>query len=651
MDGLLTGIPKISVLMPTYQQAQFIGRAIQSLFSQTYTDWELLIVDDGSPDNTDLIVQPWLEREAGMAGSVEPRLRYFRFEHNRGLGAALNFALQQARAPFVAYLPSDDLYYTDHLTRLAACLDQNPEAVLAYSGLRHHYNRAAPGAIDGYALQLVQVMHRRFASLAWMEREELVTDDLERMFWGKLRPLGEFVATGHITCEWVDHPRQRHKLLREPEGGINLYRQVYQVQHPLRFHTTVGNAIDEVAHYRRFRERPDTPPALDGLKILLVGELAYNAERVLALEERGCQLYGLWMDNPYWYNTVGPLPFGHVQDIPRSNWQAAVRRIKPDIIYALLNWQAVPFAHQVMRENPGIPFVWHFKEGPFICLEKGTWPQLIDLYRQSHGQIYSSPEMRDWFEITVPGSVSQGRPYVLDGDLPKREWFTDERSPRLSQQDGHLHTVVPGRPIGLHPHNVAELAAQDIHLHFYGDFTHGQWLNWIEKTRSLAPDHIHLHRQVDQENWVKEFSQYDAGWLHYFRSLNEGELTRANWDDLNYPARIATLAAAGLPLLQRDNHAAIVATQALAERLDIGLTFNDLSELGGLLRNQARMDQLRANLWNVRQQFTFDDHADDLLAYFRTVIDHVGAARRGATRASRRAAQPMTQAVSQGVSV
>ena len=128
--------------------------------------------------------------------------------------------------------------------------------------------------------------------------------------------LGDFAATGAVTCEWVDHPHQRHKIIREPIGGINPYRQRYGVAEPLRFHTSVGNRIDEVAQYRRFRERPATPRAADGLKILLVGELAYNADRVLALEERGHRLYGLWMRDPYWYNTVGPLPFGHVTDLP-----------------------------------------------------------------------------------------------------------------------------------------------------------------------------------------------------------------------------------------------------------------------------------------------------------------------------------------------
>jgi hypothetical protein len=442
------------------------------------------------------------------------------------------------------------------------------------------------------------------------------------MFWSKLRPWGNFVASNRLSCEWVDHPQQRHKLLREPIGGINPYRVRFDVKEPLRFHSSVGNCIDEVDHYRRFRERPDTPPAADGLKILLVGELAYNPERVLALEERGHKLYGLWMPDPYWYNTVGPLPFGHVEDLPRANWREAVRQLQPDLIYALLNWQAVPFAHEVLTQNRDIPFVWHFKEGPFICLEKGTWAQLIDLYTRADGQIYSSPEMGDWFNTIVPGLTDGSPSLVLDGDLPKRDWFIGERSLRLSETDGEIHTVVPGRPIGLHPHTVVELAEQGIHLHFYGDFTHGQWLEWIQKTRQLAPHHLHLHSQVDQEKWVSEFSKYDAGWLHFFRSENEGELRRANWDDLNFPARLATLIVSGLPVLQRDNDGSIVATQTLVRQLELGLFFKNMEHLRTQLNDAERVAYLRESVWRQRDKFTFDYHAGRLIDFFRQVITH-----------------------------
>lgn len=605
-------MPVVTVLMPTYKQARFIRRALDSLCAQTLANWELILVNDGSPDETYPAVEPFLD---------DPRIRYYRFEQNRGLGAALNFGMDHAQGEYIAYLPSDDVYYADHLASLADCLGSTSGAILAYAGIRHHYNRMAPGQIDGFALQLVQVMHRQ-APERWIEREELVTDDLERMYWHKLRPSGSFQATQQITCEWVDHPMQRYKLLREPIGGINPYRLYYNVKHPLRYHTTVGNFIDEIEHYRQFRERPDTPPAPDGLKILMVGELAYNPERVLALEEHGHQLYGLWMPVPYWYNTVGPLPFGHVTDLPYDNWREAVRQLKPDIIYALLNWQAVPFVHEVLNEVTDVPFVWHYKEGPFISLEKGHWSQLVDVHLRSDGQIFSSPEMRDWYETVVPGLVSQRLTHVLDGDLPKREWFNRPRTERLSLKDGEIHTVVPGRPIGLHPYNVVELAENSIHLHFYGDFTHGQWLEWIEKTKRMAPNHIHLHHQVDQEGWVEEFSRYDAGWLHFFESQNHGDIRRANWDDLNYPARIATLVAAGLPLLQRDNRDAVVAIQTLARRFDIGLFFTDMQQLQQQLKDDDRMATLRSNVWRQREQFTFDAHIEPLVSFFRKVIEN-----------------------------
>ncbi len=601
-------MPRVSVIMPTCNQGAFIRRALDGLQAQKLTQWELLIVDDGSQDNTVEMIESYL---------VDERIRLMRFEHNRGLGAALNEGLAHARAPLIAYLPSDDVYYADHLSSLVQCLDQAPQAVLAYSGVRHHYNRSAAGRIDGYSLQMVQVMHRAGPE-RWLERHELVTDDLDRMFFRQLETRGEFVGTRMLTCEWVDHPHQRHKLLREPVGGINPYRQQYGIAQPLRYHTMTGNYTDEVRHYERFRNGASVPSG--GLKILLVGELAYNPERILALEERGHRLYGLWMPKPHWYNTVGPLPFGHVTDIPFDNWQAACEEIRPDIIYALLNWQAVPFACQVMQQNKGIPFVWHFKEGPFICLEKGSWSQLVELYRHSDGQIYSSPEMRDWFETVVPGSVNWESSLVLDGDLPKREWFEGEFSPRLSDAVDGFHTFVPGRPIGLHPPDVAELAALDIHLHFYGDFTHGQWLEWIEKVKRLAPQHLHLHSQVDQDGWVREFSQYDAGWLHFFESTNRGEMRRANWDDLNYPARLATFAAAGVPVLQRNNSGSIVAAQNLVRELDIGLFFREKHELREQLQDRARMEQLRKNMGLHRHRFTFDYHADRLINFFEQII-------------------------------
>jgi hypothetical protein len=596
--------------MPTFEQGAFIGRALASLFAQSFTDWEAIVVDDGSRDDTWERLAPWLG---------DARLRVLRFGRNEGLGRALNAGLDAARAPLVAYLPSDDVWYVDHLARLVACLDAEPRVVLAHSGLRYRHNRSTPELHPDGWLQLVQCVHRQVA-LRWTERAELESDDLERLFWARLRGAGAFMGNSAVSCEWVEHPRQRTRLMREPLGGINPFRQHYRVSAPLRFHASTGNAIDEVAQYAD-RQALAAPAAQGGLDIVLCGELAYNPDRVLALEALGHRLHGLWMREPHWYNTVGPLPFGRVRELPQAGWRAALEALAPDLVYAQLNWQAVPFAHEVMRavgEAQGPPFVWHFKEGPFICMEQGSWPQLAELCRLADGCIYSSAEMRDWFHATVPGR--RGLEHVLDGDLPQAAWFAGEPAARLSEADGEVHTVVPGRPIGLHPFTVGELASQGIHLHFYGDYTHGQWRAWIARAGALAPRHLHLHANVDQRRWLPEFSRYDAGWLHVFRSANGGDLRRADWDDLNLPARMSLLAVAGLPMILRDNPGARVAAQALARRLGVGLFFDSIGELGRRLRDRPAMEALRAQVARQRMQFCFDTHAPALVDFLRAVM-------------------------------
>jgi hypothetical protein len=615
-------VPRIAVLIPTYRQAPFVRRALDSLLAQSFGDWEAVVVDDASPDETAALVQPYAARD--------PRLQLERLSTNVGLGAALNRGLDATTAPLVAYLPTDDVWYADHLASLVAQLDAHEDASVAYAGLRHHYNRESLEPLPGDGLQLVQVMHHRTDD-RWIERGELVTDDLGVMLFDRLRRLGAFVATGRVTCEWVDHPDQLHKVLREPIGGINRYRQRFGVRHPLRFHTTTGDRIDEWDRYARFRDRPGAPPAApapDGLRILLVGELAYNADRIVALEERGHRLFGLWMPEPHWYNTVGPLPFGHVVDATSRDVREAIRETGPDVIYALLNWQAVPWAAHVLRENPGVPFVWHHKEGPFISLEKGSWADLVELTTRADGLILSSAEMRDWFATVLPDATDSTRTLVLDGDLPKAEWLAGELSPRLSERDGEIHTVVPGRPIGLHPEVVAALAAHGVHLHFYGDYTHGQWREWIDRASALAPGRLHLHPTVGPPGWAGELSRYDAGWLHIFESRNGGEIRRAIWDDLNLPARMATLAAAGLPMLQRSNPGAIVATQSLARALGTSLFFDDVGAVGELLRDEKEVAAVREAVLRSRPQFTFDAHADRLVDFFRATIGRVESGRR-----------------------
>lgn len=97
----------VSIVMPSYNTAQYIGDSIRSVLAQTYTNWELLIVDDCSTDDTDAVV----------ASFQDDRIRYFKNPSNSGAAVSRNKALREARGRWIAFLDSDDLWHQEKLER------------------------------------------------------------------------------------------------------------------------------------------------------------------------------------------------------------------------------------------------------------------------------------------------------------------------------------------------------------------------------------------------------------------------------------------------------------------------------------------------------------------------------------------------------
>ena len=102
IDGL------VSIIMPSWNTESFIAESIQSVIDQTYKNWELIIVDDCSTDNTDEVVKPFL---------LDGRIRYFKNDENVGAALTRNRALREARGEWIAFLDSDDLWMPEKLER------------------------------------------------------------------------------------------------------------------------------------------------------------------------------------------------------------------------------------------------------------------------------------------------------------------------------------------------------------------------------------------------------------------------------------------------------------------------------------------------------------------------------------------------------
>jgi glycosyltransferase involved in cell wall biosynthesis len=98
----------VSIIMPSYNTSKFIVQTIESVQAQTYSNWELLIVDDCSTDNTDDIVKPFLS---------DHRIHYMKNEKNSGAAVSRNRALREANGRWIAFLDSDDLWKPDKLDK------------------------------------------------------------------------------------------------------------------------------------------------------------------------------------------------------------------------------------------------------------------------------------------------------------------------------------------------------------------------------------------------------------------------------------------------------------------------------------------------------------------------------------------------------
>ena len=106
----------VSVIMPSYNTASYIADSIKSVLAQTYNNWELIIVDDCSTDNTDEIVAEFL---------VDKRIRYLKNTQNSGAALTRNRALREANGEWIAFLDSDDLWLPEKLERQIMFMKKN----------------------------------------------------------------------------------------------------------------------------------------------------------------------------------------------------------------------------------------------------------------------------------------------------------------------------------------------------------------------------------------------------------------------------------------------------------------------------------------------------------------------------------------------
>ncbi len=167
-------MPRVSVIIPTYNNGRYLAGALQSVFTQTYTDYEVVVVDDGSTDDTKEVVEPF-----------EKQVRYL-YQANSGIASARNLGISWASGEFIAYLDADDIWYPNKLEKQVGFLDAHPEFGLVHSDvsiidehgrmLHFSFNRETKRSVprgrclwellDDCHIQILTVVERR----EWLDR-------------------------------------------------------------------------------------------------------------------------------------------------------------------------------------------------------------------------------------------------------------------------------------------------------------------------------------------------------------------------------------------------------------------------------------------------------------------------------------------------
>jgi len=116
---------KISIITASYNYAQYIEEAINSVISQSYQDWELIVVDDCSSDNSVEIIKSYCEKDS--------RIKLFQNDKNKGLKETILLALSHATGDWVSFLESDDVFSPDNLSKKVEIIEKNPEVKLIFN--------------------------------------------------------------------------------------------------------------------------------------------------------------------------------------------------------------------------------------------------------------------------------------------------------------------------------------------------------------------------------------------------------------------------------------------------------------------------------------------------------------------------------------
>ena len=227
----MSATPKVSVITPAYKAARYIGQAIESVQAQTLTDWEMIIVDDASPDETAAVVECYLD---------DPRIKLIRSERNRGECGARNLALEAAQGEWVAPLDADDWFAPQRLERLWQIAQEKGAILVADLQLQIDDNGQTYGVAFSDTLQPPTVPTRY--SIRDYLREHIAI----KPFFSRRHALDHNLRYPEGIVLGGDHIFQTQLQLKGAELWIVPEPNYYYRVHPTSMVSAVGRSVEKI---------------------------------------------------------------------------------------------------------------------------------------------------------------------------------------------------------------------------------------------------------------------------------------------------------------------------------------------------------------------------------------------------------------------
>ena len=162
---------KISIIVPCYNQVQYLDGCLQSVLDQTYTNWECLIIDDGSPDNTEDLAKIWVEKDE--------RFHYFKKE-NGGVSSARNFGIEKAKGEWILPLDGDDKIGKNYLNLAAKEFSKNYSVI--YCNAEFFGKQTGSWDLSDYSFQKLLIKNHIFCSAFFLKKDWLQCGGYDQSF-------------------------------------------------------------------------------------------------------------------------------------------------------------------------------------------------------------------------------------------------------------------------------------------------------------------------------------------------------------------------------------------------------------------------------------------------------------------------------------